>query len=189
MVTKTKKSGKAKATKASAKKSASQKTSATKPAAKKPAAKKAPAKLIKKAAKKKVAAKATTKRSPATKKKATGKAAIKAADAEVTITLDEFEEIDELVSNPLPESPQSPPQRSKGPSTPTVPRAVKPPPKDIESDVNAEVLAFVSAIEAYRQENCRPFPSWTEVFHILKKLGYSRGTPAAKGKPKSKTSR
>ncbi len=39
---------------------------------------------------------------------------------------------------------------------------------------SAEILEFVDAIDAYRQENSRPFPTWTEVFSILKRLGYTK---------------
>ena len=40
--------------------------------------------------------------------------------------------------------------------------------------VDEEALEFIKAIEAYKEEKGRPFPSWTEVLLILKNLGYRR---------------
>jgi hypothetical protein len=40
--------------------------------------------------------------------------------------------------------------------------------------VDAEALAFIQAIEDYKEEKGRPFPSWTEVLKILKSLGYEK---------------
>ncbi len=40
--------------------------------------------------------------------------------------------------------------------------------------VDEESLEFIKAIEAYKEEKGRPFPSWTEVLLILKNLGYRK---------------
>ena len=41
-------------------------------------------------------------------------------------------------------------------------------------EMPAEVLEFITAIDEYKRQNRRPFPSWSEVLEILKALGYSR---------------
>ena len=40
--------------------------------------------------------------------------------------------------------------------------------------VDEDSLEFIKAIEEFKEEKGRPFPSWTEVLLILKKLGYSK---------------
>lgn len=40
--------------------------------------------------------------------------------------------------------------------------------------VDDEALEFIQAIETYKHEKGRPFPSWTEVLQILKSLGYRK---------------
>ncbi len=47
-----------------------------------------------------------------------------------------------------------------------------PPPVDL--DVDPAVLEFIGAIEAYRLAHARPFPSWSEVLHVLRQLGYRK---------------
>ena len=37
-----------------------------------------------------------------------------------------------------------------------------------------EVLEFITAIDDYKRQNRRPFPTWSEVLEILKTLGYQR---------------
>lgn len=50
-------------------------------------------------------------------------------------------------------------------------RAAPPP---IDHDIDPAVLEFISAIESYRLANARPFPSWSEVLHVLRQLGYKK---------------
>lgn len=50
-------------------------------------------------------------------------------------------------------------------------RAAPPP---IDHDIDPAVLEFISAIESYRLANARPFPSWSEVLHVLRQLGYRK---------------
>lgn len=45
----------------------------------------------------------------------------------------------------------------------------------------ADELEFINAINLYRQRHGRPFPTWSEVLHVLKFLGYSK--PAAPAAP------
>jgi hypothetical protein len=40
-----------------------------------------------------------------------------------------------------------------------------------------EEMEFINAINAYRQKYGRPFPTWSEVLHVLKALGYRRPEP------------
>jgi hypothetical protein len=48
-----------------------------------------------------------------------------------------------------------------------------PPPVDLEID--PDVLQFIKAIDDYRATHDRPFPSWSEVLYVLKRLGYRKG--------------
>jgi len=41
-------------------------------------------------------------------------------------------------------------------------------------EMPAEVLEFITAIDDYKRQNRRPFPTWSEVLEILKALGYQR---------------
>jgi hypothetical protein len=42
-------------------------------------------------------------------------------------------------------------------------------------EVDPDTLEFIDAIDRYRTEHSRPFPSWSEVLWILRSLGYRRG--------------
>jgi len=42
------------------------------------------------------------------------------------------------------------------------------------AEVDADVLEFIAAIDRFKQENGRPFPSWSEVLLVIRKLGYRR---------------
>lgn len=46
------------------------------------------------------------------------------------------------------------------------------PPPEVELD--ADTLEFIAAIERYRKVQSRPFPSWSEVLHVLRQLGYRK---------------
>lgn len=37
-----------------------------------------------------------------------------------------------------------------------------------------ELLEFVLAIDEYKRVNSRPFPSWSEVFEVIRYLGYRK---------------
>ena len=37
-----------------------------------------------------------------------------------------------------------------------------------------ELLEFVLAIDEYKRINKRPFPTWSEVFEVIRYLGYRR---------------
>jgi len=40
--------------------------------------------------------------------------------------------------------------------------------------MDAEVIAFITAIDDYKRVHSRPFPTWSEVLTVLKDLGYER---------------
>lgn len=41
-------------------------------------------------------------------------------------------------------------------------------------EVDDEVLEFIAALERFKKDHGRPFPSWSEVLHVLRSLGYRR---------------
>jgi len=43
-----------------------------------------------------------------------------------------------------------------------------------EGQLDGEQFLFVMAIDAYKRVNQRPYPSWTEVLEVLRKLGYRK---------------
>jgi hypothetical protein len=49
----------------------------------------------------------------------------------------------------------------------------------------ADEMEFINAINAYKQRHSRPFPTWSEVLHVLKALGYRR-TAAGESPPAPK---
>jgi hypothetical protein len=42
------------------------------------------------------------------------------------------------------------------------------------AEVDAEALEFIAAIDRFKKENARPFPSWSEILLIVRQLGYQR---------------
>ena len=69
-------------------------------------------------------------------------------------------------------------------STPAArPKPAKDPLDDVEepdrsspalAEVDADVLEFIAAIDRFKKENGRPFPSWSEILLVLRELGYRR---------------
>jgi hypothetical protein len=47
-------------------------------------------------------------------------------------------------------------------------------PTTCERDYNDDETAFMKAMDRYKRENRRPFPTWSEVLEVLHSLGYSR---------------
>lgn len=35
-------------------------------------------------------------------------------------------------------------------------------------------MEFINAVNAYKQRYAKPFPTWSEVLHILRSLGYEK---------------
>jgi hypothetical protein len=44
----------------------------------------------------------------------------------------------------------------------------------VEPPVTDEETSFVHAMERYKRENRRPFPTWSEVLEVLRSLGYRK---------------
>lgn len=50
-------------------------------------------------------------------------------------------------------------------------------PTTTECQYNAEQMAFMQAIEDYKKQYRRPFPTWSEVLEIVHALGYRKVAP------------
>ena len=44
-----------------------------------------------------------------------------------------------------------------------------------EYPLTQEELEFINAMNAYKQRHDRPFPTWSEVLHVVRSLGYLKG--------------
>jgi hypothetical protein len=47
-------------------------------------------------------------------------------------------------------------------------------PTTCERDYTDEETSFMKAMERYKRENRRPFPTWSEVLEVLRSLGYRK---------------
>jgi hypothetical protein len=47
-------------------------------------------------------------------------------------------------------------------------------PTTCERDYSDEETAFMKAMDRYKRENRRPFPTWSEVLEVLRSLGYRK---------------
>ncbi len=47
-------------------------------------------------------------------------------------------------------------------------------PTTCERDYNDEEITFMKAMDQYKRDNRRPFPTWSEVLEVLYALGYRR---------------
>lgn len=43
-----------------------------------------------------------------------------------------------------------------------------------EGEMTGEQFLFIQAIDVYKRVNNRPFPTWTEVLEVIRKLGYRK---------------
>ncbi|NLX15136.1 MAG: hypothetical protein GXY44_16005 [Phycisphaerales bacterium] len=43
-----------------------------------------------------------------------------------------------------------------------------------EGEMTDDLLEFVLAIDEYKRVNSRPFPTWSEVFEVIRYLGYRK---------------
>lgn len=50
-------------------------------------------------------------------------------------------------------------------------------PTTCERDYSKEELEFGQAMLTYRERYNRPFPTWSEAFQVMQKLGYRRVAP------------
>src|SRR5262249_29585101 len=47
-------------------------------------------------------------------------------------------------------------------------------PTTCERDYNDEKIIFMRAMDQYKRDNRRPFPTWSEVLEVLRALGYRK---------------
>jgi hypothetical protein len=47
-------------------------------------------------------------------------------------------------------------------------------PTTCERDYSEEEIAFMKAMDQYKRDNRRPFPTWSEVLEVLHALGYRK---------------
>ena len=47
-------------------------------------------------------------------------------------------------------------------------------PTTCERDYNNEEIEFMKAMDQYKRENRRPFPTWSEVLEVLRAIGYRK---------------
>jgi len=47
-------------------------------------------------------------------------------------------------------------------------------PTTCERDYNDDEIAFMKAMDQYKRDNRRPFPTWSEVLEVLHALGYRK---------------
>ena len=47
-------------------------------------------------------------------------------------------------------------------------------PTTCERDYNEQEIAFMKAMDQYKRDNRRPFPTWSEVLEVLRALGYRK---------------
>jgi hypothetical protein len=52
-----------------------------------------------------------------------------------------------------------------------------------EGELTSEQFLFVMAVDAYKRTNQRPFPTWTEVLEVIRKLGYRKTCASALNLP------
>ncbi len=46
-----------------------------------------------------------------------------------------------------------------------------------EGEMTPEQFLFIKSIDAFKRVNQRPFPTWTEVLEVIRKLGYRKTQP------------
>ena len=46
-----------------------------------------------------------------------------------------------------------------------------------EGEMTGEQFLFVMAIDAYKRVNNQPYPTWTEILEVIRKLGYRKTCP------------
>ena len=46
-----------------------------------------------------------------------------------------------------------------------------------EYPLDADELEFINAVNAYKKQHGRPFPTWSEILHVLRALGYRKAPP------------
>ena len=73
--------------------------------------------------------------------------------------------------------PPAPPVRDARPEKKLAKKAEKKPvrrPALPDLEIDPDVLEFIAAIDRFKKEQVRPFPTWSEILHILRELGYRK---------------
>lgn len=65
-------------------------------------------------------------------------------------------------------------ERRKGERRDTGERRRQIDPTTCERDYSDEEILFMKAMDQYKRDNRRPFPTWSEVLEVLRALGYRR---------------
>src|SRR5436190_8128863 len=63
---------------------------------------------------------------------------------------------------------------SAGPKPPLPERRRQVDPTTCERDYTEEEILFMKAMDQYKRDNRRPFPTWSEVLEVLQALGYRK---------------
>ncbi|HUR27690.1 MAG TPA: hypothetical protein VM509_05850 [Planctomycetota bacterium] len=78
---------------------------------------------------------------------------------------------DVRAAKPKPAGPQSESATKPTAAKERVKTKVEPAP---QAELSSEVLEFITAVDAYKRQRGRPFPHLSEVFAIVKSLGYHK---------------
>lgn len=70
---------------------------------------------------------------------------------------------------PAAAAPKAPPVAAGDPDLDAVDRATP-----ALTEVDDEVLEFIAALDRFKKQHSRPFPSWSEVLLVLRELGYEK---------------
>ena len=65
-------------------------------------------------------------------------------------------------------------ERRKGDRRNQVERRRQVDPTTCERDYTEEEILFMKAMDQYKRDNRRPFPTWSEVLEVLRALGYRK---------------
>ena len=52
-------------------------------------------------------------------------------------------------------------------------------PTTCERDYNNDEIEFMKAMDQYKRDNRRPFPTWSEVLEVLRAMGYRKSAEAS----------
>ncbi len=85
---------------------------------------------------------------------------------------------DDDLNNSIDDAPRSH-KRAKEASSPPkrAPRRRRIDPTTCEREYTTEEVEFMRAMDQYKRDNGRPFPTWSEVLEVLRAIGYRRTSP------------
>jgi hypothetical protein len=70
--------------------------------------------------------------------------------------------------------PKSPDRSSPRTKEPRGPKSARPSKKLPEVEVDPATLEFIEAIERFKRDHQKPFPTWSEVLWVVRSLGYRK---------------